>query len=94
MARPLTSAAIGDALMELPEWKFAADALERTFTFKDFPEALDFIVRLGREAERLNHHPHLTNVWNTVTLRLNTHDAGNRVTSLDVELARAISDLV
>lgn len=93
MASALTSAEISDSLMELPDWRFSADALERTFTFDNFSEALAFIVRLGIEAERLNHHPHLTNVWNRVTLRLNTHDAGNRVTPLDVDLARAISAL-
>lgn len=93
MATALTPAEISDALADLPEWKFAADALERTFAFEDFSEALGFMVRLGIEAERLNHHPHLTNVWNRVTVRLNTHDAGNRVTSLDVDLARAINGL-
>jgi len=93
MASPLTPAEIGEALINLPEWKFAADALERTFTFENFSAALGFIVRLGVEAERLNHHPHLTNVWNRVSLRLNTHDVGNKVTALDVDLARAISSL-
>ena len=90
MSKPLSPADVDQALAELPGWTFANDSLEKTFKLADFSEALGFIVRLGVEAERLNHHPLLTNVWNRVTLRLNTHDAGNKVTERDVALARAV----
>jgi len=94
MSAPLSTNELAAALRDLPGWSTAGDALEKTFTFGDFSEALGFIVRLGVEAERLNHHPHLTNVWNRVTLRLNTHDAGNKVTARDVALARAVEKLL
>ena len=91
----LSKQQVVSALAELPGWESTADesAIEKTFTFADFSEALGFIVRVGVEAERINHHPHLTNVWNRVTLRLNTHDAGNKVTARDVKLAKAVEGL-
>jgi len=96
MNAPLTAAEIDDALRGLSGWTRASsgEALEKTFVFADFSAALGFIVRVGIEAERLNHHPHLTNVWNRVTLRLNTHDAGNTITARDVALAQAVEKLV
>jgi 4a-hydroxytetrahydrobiopterin dehydratase len=95
MSTPLTRSEIDDALRNLPGWKLtnAGDALEKTFITGDFSAALGFIVRVGIEAERMNHHPHLTNVWNRVTLRLNTHDAGHQVTARDVALAQAVEKL-
>lgn len=93
MSDPLADDAIADALEQLPLWRREGDALIATFRMRDFSEALGFIVRVGIEAERLNHHPEITNVWNRVTLRLTTHDAGNRITRRDLELAAAISRL-
>jgi 4a-hydroxytetrahydrobiopterin dehydratase len=93
MTAPLSSTEIEQALTMLPGWTRSGDALEKTFVFPDFSAALGFIVRVGIEAERLNHHPHLTNVWNRVTLRLNTHDAGNQITARDLALARAVEKL-
>lgn len=89
-SKPLDSAGIAQALAALPGWEHREDALERTFQFPDFSAALGFIVRVGVEAERLDHHPDLRNVYGRVTLRLNTHDAGGRVTERDVALAHAI----
>jgi 4a-hydroxytetrahydrobiopterin dehydratase len=94
MNQPLSEDAILAALTALPGWAVVDGALERMFEFRGFPAALGFIVRVGVEAERHNHHPHLVNVWNRVTLRLNTHDAGHRVTALDVKLAGAIDTIV
>lgn len=91
MARtPLTDEQIRDALTSLPGWAYEDQALRRTFTFGDFREAVSFIVRLSFFAEAQNHHPELTNVYNRVSVTLTTHDAGDRVTEQDVELARAI----
>ncbi len=64
------------------------DALVKTFEFGSFREALSFMVRAGFEAEALNHHPDWTNVYNRLTVRLNTHDVGGKITSKDVELAK------
>ncbi len=78
------------ALAALPGWKLANDALAKEFKFGGFREAMSFIVRVGFEAEAMDHHPEWTNVYNRVAIRLNTHDAGGKVTAKDVELARKI----
>lgn len=93
MSKPLGSDEIQRALAGLPGWTHRGDALERVFQFPDFSAALGFIVRVGVEAERLNHHPDLHNVYSRVTLRLNTHDAGGKVTQRDLDLAQAIQKL-
>jgi 4a-hydroxytetrahydrobiopterin dehydratase len=71
-------------------WQENNNALERQFRFQNFTEAFAFMTEVAFHAERLNHHPNWTNVWNTVSFRLNTHDAGNTVTALDHALAAAI----
>lgn len=86
----LKEAEIEAALKELPGWRFERDALAKTFSFGSFKEALSFMVRVGFEAEAINHHPEWTNVYNRVDVRLNTHDAGGKVTARDVELAQRI----
>jgi 4a-hydroxytetrahydrobiopterin dehydratase len=90
MAKPLASAKIQAALADLPGWTFRREALAKTFQFKTFREAMGFMVRAAFEAEAMNHHPEWTNVYNKVVVRLNTHDAGGRVTAKDVELAGRI----
>lgn len=64
-------------------------ALERTFKFKDFSEAFAFLSRVAMHAEKVDHHPEFTSVWNRVDLRLTTHDSGG-VTERDVALAKVI----
>ena len=68
-------------------------ALVRTLKFKDFSEAFAFLTRVAMHAEKVNHHPEFTNVWNRVDFRLTTHDSGS-VTERDVKLAAAINRLV
>lgn len=87
MSQPLTAAQIQDALDNLPGWRFEANALTKTYTFGGFAETLSFMLRVGFEAETLDHHPEWTNVYNKLSVRLNTHDAGGKVTAKDVELA-------
>ena len=67
-------------------------ALTRSFKFKDFSEAFAFLTRVAMHAEKVNHHPEFTNVWNRVDFRLTTHDTGG-VTDRDVKLAEAINGL-
>ena len=67
-------------------------ALVRSFKFKDFSEAFAFLTRVALHAEKADHHPEFTNVWNRVDFRLTSHDAGG-VTARDVELAEAIAVL-
>ena len=90
---PLPKQDIERALSELDGWTFEEDQLRKSFTFDDFRSAVGFIVRLAFEAEELNHHPSLHNVYNKVDLALNTHDAGGKVTEMDIALARIIDRL-
>jgi len=90
---PLSDAAIQDALDDLDGWSYEDDTLTKTFEFTDFRAAISFIVRLSFYAEEMAHHPELENVYNTVTVSLTTHDAGNEVTETDVELATAIEEV-
>jgi 4a-hydroxytetrahydrobiopterin dehydratase len=68
----------------------SGNAVTRQFKFKTFPEALGWMVHMGVIAEKMNHHPEWSNVYNRVDVRLTTHDAGG-LTSLDLELARRMS---
>lgn len=68
------------------------DAITRTFRFADFSAAWGFMARAALVAEKLDHHPEWTNVWNRVTVTLTTHDAGG-LTQLDIELATAMDRL-
>jgi len=90
MSKPLTDVEITAARATLPGWACAPEAIEKSFKFGSFREALAFMVRVGFEAEALDHHPEWTNVYNRVVIRLNTHDAGGKVTAKDVELAQRI----
>lgn len=91
MARtPISEDVILAALTELNGWEFVDQSLKKSFGFSSFREAISFIVRVSFEAEQLNHHPEIGNVYSRVTLTLRTHDAGNKVTEADLDLARAI----
>jgi 4a-hydroxytetrahydrobiopterin dehydratase len=67
-------------------------ALVRTFKFTDFSEAFGFLARVALHAEKVDHHPEFTNVWNRVDFRLTSHDAGG-ITERDESLAEAINRL-
>jgi len=75
-------------------WKEADNKLFRSFAFKDFSQAFAFMTRVALEAEKMNHHPLWTNVYNKVDIWLNTHDAGDIVTEKDRKLASKIDALV
>ena len=75
-------------------WNETAEALTRTFTFRDFSEAFAFMTRVAILAEKMDHHPEWSNVYNKVMIRLSTHDAGNVVTEKDRHLAAAIDRLM
>ncbi len=79
-------------LSKLENWIFLNDGIEKKFEFKNFNQALAFIVQVGLLAETKNHHPELFNVYNKVNIRLSTHDAKG-VTDKDFDLAKAIEKL-
>ena len=88
----LNELAVKSQLQTTDNWKFHNDGLEKQFVFKNFSQSLAFIVQVGILAEKANHHPELFNVYNKVSLRLTTHDAGG-VTQKDVDLAQAVDGL-
>lgn len=94
MVERLSTEARKAALAELAGWKESAgrEAIERTFTFKDFNEAFGFMSRAALVAEKNDHHPEWRNVYRTVEVVLATHDAGG-VTRLDIELAKAMNGI-
>ena len=74
-------------------WKESTKQLSKDFKFKDFSEAFALMTRVALIAEKMDHHPTWTNTYNTVSIQLSTHDAGNTVTDLDRKLAKAIDQL-
>ena len=74
-------------------WEEKNDQLYRKFEFKDFSEAFAFMTRVALEAEKMDHHPLWTNVYNKLEIWLSTHDAGNTVTDKDRKLAKKIDAL-
>ena len=92
---PLSQAEREDALEGLPDWDFdeGRDAIIRGFAFADFSEAFAFMARVALLAEKADHHPEWSNVWNRVEIALTTHDAGG-LSHRDIEMAEAIDALV
>jgi 4a-hydroxytetrahydrobiopterin dehydratase len=93
MSKPLEKDAIDLALQALEGWRHEDDKLKKRFDCGDFRQAMAFLVQVAFEAEQRNHHPEIFNVYKTVELALTTHDAGDKVTDKDVELAAAIDAL-
>lgn len=75
-------------------WTEKDNSLYRKFEFRDFSEAFAFMTRVAIEAEKMNHHPLWTNVWNRVEIWLSTHDAGDVVTDKDRRLAAKIDAIL
>ncbi|OYW23881.1 MULTISPECIES: 4a-hydroxytetrahydrobiopterin dehydratase [unclassified Sphingomonas] len=95
MVEQLSEAERAEALDGLPDWDWdeARDAITRSLVFTDFVEAFGFMSRVALLAEKADHHPEWSNVWNRVDILLTTHDAGG-LSHRDTELAAAIDALV
>ena len=96
MAREkLDPSTVREALSSLDGWTLATDGLSisRTFVFKNFSEAFAFMTLSALAAEKLEHHPDWSNVYKTVEVKLNTHDAGG-LTMLDFELAKKMNRFI
>ena len=74
-------------------WKEKDNALHGDFRFKNFVEAFSFMTQCAFAAEQINHHPEWSNVWNKVSIKLTTHDAGNIITEKDRQLAEQIIEI-
>jgi 4a-hydroxytetrahydrobiopterin dehydratase len=90
--RILSQSEIHAALQELKDWSVKGPNIEASFAFKTFRDAIAFIVEVGIEAEVIGHHPEIANSYNRVSFSLCTHDAGNRITDLDIKMAARIGD--
>lgn len=88
----LTGDIIDARLAELNGWELQQGTITRQFSFPDFVEAFRFMTGVALVAERMQHHPEWSNVYNKVTINLTTHDAGG-LTELDFDLASAIDNL-
>lgn len=91
--KTLSKKEISEKLTALEGWEYFENAIHTQFEFSDFKEAFSVMTRIAFEAERLNHHPDWSNVYNTLTISLSTHDAEG-VTQKDFDLAHVIEELV
>lgn len=85
----LSDQSITESLASLPDWQRAGDRIEAEFVFPSFVAAFAFMTDVAEDAERLNHHPEWSNVYNRVSVVLTTHDAGG-LTEYDIEMATAM----
>jgi len=94
MAQKLDAVARTGLAARLPGWALVEgrDALHKTFTFADFNAAFGFMARVALVAEKMDHHPEWTNVWNRVDVTLSTHSVGG-LSDLDVKLAEAMDKI-
>ena len=94
MKKSVSNDEIVEKLSKLSDWEFTDDQLRKTYLFTNFREAMGFIIRISYEAEQQDHHPEIYNCYNRVKISLNTHDAGNKVTQKDFNLAHAIESIL
>jgi 4a-hydroxytetrahydrobiopterin dehydratase len=83
---------VKDKIQGLNGWNFGGKTLDREYRFKDFSEAFAFMTRVALAAEKMDHHPDWSNVYNKVRISLSTHDAGG-ITELDFKLAAHIDKI-
>ncbi len=91
--KKLTKSQIEEKMKSFEGWDYGEDAIHTSLEFTDFKDAFAVMTRIAFEAEKLNHHPDWSNVYNTINISLSTHDAGG-VTEKDFELAAIIDTLV
>lgn len=89
----LSKEEIEKKLEQLNGWEYVEGALETTFEFENFKETFSIMTRIAFECEAQGHHPDWSNVYNSLNIRLNTHDA-NGVTEKDFKLALAIEEII
>ena len=82
---------LDEIVRNMKGWELKDEKLQKSFKFTNFVEAFGFMTRIALEAERMNHHPDWSNVYNNVTIKLSTHDAGG-ITDYDIKLAEIIDD--
>ena len=91
--KKLSNDEVTEALSKIRGWSFKSEGIEKDFKFKDFSEAFSTMTRIALIAEKMDHHPEWFNVYNKLSIRLSTHDAGG-VTNKDIEMAVLIERLI
>jgi 4a-hydroxytetrahydrobiopterin dehydratase len=94
MSHRISDGELQAALSGLPGWEAKDDHLVKSFTFDSFREAVTAMVRMSYEVEETNHHPDILISYNTLEVRLCTHDAGDKITDKDLRLAALIEKVV
>lgn len=89
----LSQEAIDELMEGLPGWVYEDGKLVKEFKFKNFTQAVGWMMSCAIEIEKLGHHPEWINVYNRVLVALTTHDEGNHVTAKDIELAKKMNDV-
>ena len=89
--KKLSANELDEIVRNMKGWELKDEKLQKSFKFTNFVEAFGFMTRIALEAERMNHHPEWSNVYNNVTIKLSTHDAGG-ITDYDIKLAEIIDD--
>lgn len=90
MMKPLPKKELTEALKDLPEWRLEKNEICCDCEFSDFNEAFAFLTRTALLSEKMNHHANYSGVYNKISFRLSTHDAGG-ITEKDIKMAKAIS---
>lgn len=92
MSTVLIGPELTTALASLPEWKLNGNAIERSYEFPNFVQAMEFVNRVAEAAETVNHHPDITINYNKVKLSLTSHDSGG-ITQRDIRMAGKLNEL-
>jgi 4a-hydroxytetrahydrobiopterin dehydratase len=90
--KKLSENELDETIRAMNGWELEDGKLKKSFRFSNFVEAFGFMTRIALEAEKMNHHPDWSNVYNTVTIKLSTHDAGG-ITDYDIKLAKVIDNI-
>lgn len=88
----LDDQALATALQELPGWKVQEGKLHKEFKFASFAAAMGWMMEMAVVIDKLDHHPEWSNVYNKVRVNLVTHDLGDAISNLDVDLARRMEE--
>jgi len=89
--KKLSGNELDEAIREMNGWNLKDGKLQKSFKFSNFIEAFGFMTRIALEAEKINHHPDWSNVYNSVTINLSTHDVDG-ITDYDIKLAKIIDN--
>ena len=89
--KKLSGSELDDMVKNLAGWELKDGKLQKSFKFSNFVEAFGFMTKIALEAEKINHHPEWSNVYNTVAVKLSTHDTDG-ITDYDIKLAKIIDN--